>query len=307
MIVRIVRLAAPFAARRASARAGAWPPISPMSKAGSSISTTASIRTARNLFELIDLRMGDYIQRLLGLDPAEARRVQKGYLPRPRHHARRADGRSRRRAARLPRFRPRHRSRPDRPPIRRWSRRWTGCPGASSSSPMPARTMRGACSTGSASPTPSTACTTSTPWPMCPSPIRPLMRRSASATASIPARALFADDMVRNLAPAKAIGMTTLWVDNGSEQGPDLAEPDFVDYRIGRHRRLAGRRCMGRKWHERGARAGDRRGLGGARPARPATGGEVRDAVEEAIAPARRRRGAGRREGRRTAGPSTSG
>ena len=45
------------------------------------------------------------------------------------------------------------------------------------------------------------------------------MRRSARGTASIPARALFADDMARNLAPAKAIGMTTLWVDNGSEQG----------------------------------------------------------------------------------------
>lgn len=46
-----------------------------------------------------------------------------------------------------------------------------------------------------------------------------------------PARALFADDMARNLAPAKALGMTTLWIDNGSEQGPDVAEPDFVDYR----------------------------------------------------------------------------
>ncbi len=49
-----------------------------------------------------------------------------------------------------------------------------------------------------------------------------------------PARAFFADDMVRNLAPAKTIGMTTLWVDNGSEQGPGagaVAMPDFVDYR----------------------------------------------------------------------------
>ena len=27
------------------------------------------------------------------------------------------------------------------------------------------------------------------------------------------------DDMVRNLAPAKALGMTTVWVDNGSERG----------------------------------------------------------------------------------------
>ena len=27
------------------------------------------------------------------------------------------------------------------------------------------------------------------------------------------------EDMVRNLAPAKALGMTTVWVDNGSERG----------------------------------------------------------------------------------------
>ena len=46
-----------------------------------------------------------------------------------------------------------------------------------------------------------------------------------------PKRALFADDMARNLAPAKMLGMTTLWVDNGSEQGPEVAERDFVDYR----------------------------------------------------------------------------
>ena len=38
-----------------------------------------------------------------------------------------------------------------------------------------------------------------------------------------PAESLFADDMARNLTPAKAIGMTTLWVDNGSEQGPEAA------------------------------------------------------------------------------------
>jgi putative hydrolase of the HAD superfamily len=46
-----------------------------------------------------------------------------------------------------------------------------------------------------------------------------------------PNRALFADDMVRNLAPAKAIGMTTLWVDNGSEQGPEPLLPEIVDFR----------------------------------------------------------------------------
>ena len=43
-----------------------------------------------------------------------------------------------------------------------------------------------------------------------------------------PARALFADDLHRNLAPAKAIGMTTLWVDNGSE--PQGAAPGHIDF-----------------------------------------------------------------------------
>lgn len=44
-----------------------------------------------------------------------------------------------------------------------------------------------------------------------------------------PAQSLFADDMARNLKPAHAIGITTLWIDNGSEQG---ADPDrsFIDF-----------------------------------------------------------------------------
>ena len=33
-----------------------------------------------DLFGLIDVRMGQYIQRLLGCDPVEARRVQKSYF-----------------------------------------------------------------------------------------------------------------------------------------------------------------------------------------------------------------------------------
>jgi putative hydrolase of the HAD superfamily len=46
-----------------------------------------------------------------------------------------------------------------------------------------------------------------------------------------PARAVFVEDMARNLKPAKAIGMTTVWVDNGSEQGPER-ERDFIDYHV---------------------------------------------------------------------------
>jgi putative hydrolase of the HAD superfamily len=44
-----------------------------------------------------------------------------------------------------------------------------------------------------------------------------------------PADSLFVDDMARNLAPAKAIGMTTVWVDNGSEQSADT-DRSFIDY-----------------------------------------------------------------------------
>jgi putative hydrolase of the HAD superfamily len=47
-----------------------------------------------------------------------------------------------------------------------------------------------------------------------------------------PSRALFVEDMARNLKPAKALGMTTVWIDNGSEQAEAEADPSFIDYRI---------------------------------------------------------------------------
>ena len=49
--------------------------------------------------------------------------------------------------------------------------------------------------------------------------------------AIFPECALFVEDMARNLAPAKAIGMTTVWVANGSEQGPGQFG-DAIDYTI---------------------------------------------------------------------------
>ncbi|MFL6858181.1 MAG: pyrimidine 5'-nucleotidase [Allosphingosinicella sp.] len=47
-----------------------------------------------------------------------------------------------------------------------------------------------------------------------------------------PARAAMIEDMARNLRPAKALGMVTVWIDNGSEQASHAADPDFIDYRI---------------------------------------------------------------------------
>jgi putative hydrolase of the HAD superfamily len=47
-----------------------------------------------------------------------------------------------------------------------------------------------------------------------------------------PREALLADDMVQNLAPAKALGMTTVWVDNGSERGNHGFDASVVDERV---------------------------------------------------------------------------
>jgi putative hydrolase of the HAD superfamily len=47
-----------------------------------------------------------------------------------------------------------------------------------------------------------------------------------------PAQALLVDDMVQNLAPAKALGMTTIWVDNGSERGNHNYDERMMDQRI---------------------------------------------------------------------------
>jgi len=47
-----------------------------------------------------------------------------------------------------------------------------------------------------------------------------------------PGQALLADDMVQNLAPAKALGMTTVWVDNGSERGNHNYDDAVVDVAV---------------------------------------------------------------------------
>ena len=47
-----------------------------------------------------------------------------------------------------------------------------------------------------------------------------------------PGSAVMVEDMVRNLAPAKALGMTTVWVDNGSERGNHDYDEAIVDVHI---------------------------------------------------------------------------
>lgn len=48
-----------------------------------------------------------------------------------------------------------------------------------------------------------------------------------------PAASLFAEDMAHNLMPAKAMGMTTLWINNGSERGSHGHSPAFIDFEAG--------------------------------------------------------------------------
>ncbi|WP_448580167.1 pyrimidine 5'-nucleotidase [Thermaurantiacus sp.] len=45
-----------------------------------------------------------------------------------------------------------------------------------------------------------------------------------------PRRSFFAEDMAHNLMPAKAMGMMTLWVNNGSERGNHGHSPAFIDF-----------------------------------------------------------------------------
>ena len=47
-----------------------------------------------------------------------------------------------------------------------------------------------------------------------------------------PKHALLADDMVQNLKPAKQLGMTTIWVDNGSDRGNHGSGVGVVDVRV---------------------------------------------------------------------------
>ena len=48
-----------------------------------------------------------------------------------------------------------------------------------------------------------------------------------------PRTAALIEDMAQNLKPAKALGMTTIWVDNGSERGAHLADEGHIDLVIG--------------------------------------------------------------------------
>lgn len=48
-----------------------------------------------------------------------------------------------------------------------------------------------------------------------------------------PSESLFVEDMARNLVPAKKLGMTTVWINNGSELGTEGVQRAMIDYEAG--------------------------------------------------------------------------
>jgi putative hydrolase of the HAD superfamily len=183
------------------------------------------------LFELIDERMGAYVQRVLGCDPAEAKRVQKGYF---RDHGTTLTGLLTHHkvdphhflddvhAIPLDRIAPDHRlgEALRRLPGRRFL--FTNGNDSYAARVLAAigieRDFHGVIDIH--------ACT----YRAKPDPhgYRLLVERFGID----PTRAVLVEDMAKNLAPAKAMGMTTVWVDNGSDHGNHLHDPKNIDLTI---------------------------------------------------------------------------
>ena len=183
------------------------------------------------LFELIDERMGAYIERLLGCDPLEAKRVQKAHFHEhgttlaglmhehevdPHHfledvHAIPLDRvpKDERLAVGLARLRGRKLifTNADEP----YARRVLEAIGISEHfaelHDIHAAELR-------------------------PKPDRHGYELMLDRYSIDPGRAAMVEDMAQNLRPAKQLGMTTVWVDNGSERGNHGHHPDFIDLTI---------------------------------------------------------------------------
>ncbi|VAV98365.1 Pyridoxal-5'-phosphate phosphatase, Alphaproteobacterial type [hydrothermal vent metagenome] len=65
-----------------------------------------------------------------------------------------------------------------------------------------------------------------------PKPSQAAYNSLLNATGIDPERSLFVEDMARNLLPAKDLGMTTIWVNTGSDYGARNHHPDFIDHEI---------------------------------------------------------------------------
>ncbi|HXG81340.1 MAG TPA: pyrimidine 5'-nucleotidase [Sphingomicrobium sp.] len=183
------------------------------------------------LFELIDQRMGAYIERLLGVDSSEARRVQKAHFHAygttlaglmrehrvdPHHfledvHAIPLDrlGRDERLALGLARLPGRKLvfTNADEPYARRVLEALGVGDHFAELHDIHAAELR-------------------------PKPDRHGYERMLDRFGIDPGRAAMVEDMAQNLKPAKELGIATIWVDNGSERGNHGHHPDYIDLTI---------------------------------------------------------------------------
>lgn len=184
-----------------------------------------------NLFELIDIRMGEYIARLLGCDAAEARRVQKAFF---RDHGTTLAGLMKDHGVEPREFLdfvhdidlarlsadPRVVAALDRLPGRKYV--FTNGDERYAARVLDRLGLANAFD----------GLHDIHAMDYVPKPDPRAYAAMCARYAIAPERALFVEDMARNLKPAKALGMTTVWVDNGSEQASHEADAAFIDHRI---------------------------------------------------------------------------
>ncbi|MCF2514775.1 pyrimidine 5'-nucleotidase [Sphingomonas sp. G124] len=183
------------------------------------------------LFDLIDERMGAYIERLLDCDPAEAKRVQKAHF---HNHGTTLAGLMREHQVDPHHFLEDVHAIPLDRVARddRLARGLAKLPGrklvfTNADEPY-ARRVLDALGVGehfgelhdihAAE--------------LCPKPNEHGYQLLLDRFGIDPARAAMIEDMAQNLKPAKMLGMATIWVDNGSERGNHAHDPDYIDLAI---------------------------------------------------------------------------
>jgi len=184
-----------------------------------------------DLFALIDVRMGDYIGGLLGVDPAAARAIQKGYF---RDHGTTLAGLMAEHAVDPHDFLdfvhdvPMDRLRPD-PRVTDGIARLPGrrLVFTNGDARYAARVLDALGLTGLFETVYDIHRLAYRPKPH-PAGYADMCRTLGIAAAE----SLFVEDMARNLIPAKALGMTTVWVNNGSELGDADWQDDLIDYEV---------------------------------------------------------------------------
>lgn len=187
--------------------------------------------SSSRLFDLIDQRMSAFVQRLLDCDPAEARRIQKQYF---REHGTTLAGLMKHHAVDPHEFLDDvHAIALDRvAPDERLSRALELLPGRrfvfTNGNQAYAERVLAAIGIGGHfhGLVDIHACN------YLPKPDAHGYRLLVDRFAIDPRKAVLVEDMAKNLKPAKAMGMTTVWVDNGSDHGDHDGDHHAIDHVI---------------------------------------------------------------------------